>query len=172
MRFSKFLSISAAALVCLLSLCTVACSSSNLVPLLDATVSAADAAVAELASSGTIDPAAAQKITNYLGQVATAASEASTELASSDSTAVKTEKITADFAAIVVPDVANLSPALAASIRAVDAAVQAFVSALTSANAQIEAHGVQNAQIGVRDRLRLEAIKRHAESVISKLARL
>src|SRR5271156_42959 len=100
-----------------------ACSTSSLIATLQIVTDAVTVAIPVLQAAG-VDPAALALAQTYLTAVSTATSEAATELASSDTTAVKTSKILADFANVIAPTIGNAQ--VAAVIRAVAAAVQSF----------------------------------------------
>jgi len=89
-------------------------------------IAAAEAAV------GVIDPPAAVLINPYLRAVSLATSFAATELASSDTSPVKAEKIIAQFASITAP---NLPPGIS---RTIVAAVEAVTTAVTNFLATIQ----------------------------------
>jgi hypothetical protein len=109
---------------------TYACNTSTVVTYLNAVIAAADTAVAGLEVAGQIPAPIGTLITNYLATVSTAASESAIELQSSDTTAVKVQKITTYFATSILPTFTNIPPSIIASIQAVDAAVKVFLSSI------------------------------------------
>lgn len=104
----------------------VACSQSQVITTLDLVVTAADTAVTVLQATGTLPPGTASLITGYLNQVTAGVQFATTELASSDSNAVKASKIVGYFAMIAVP---NLPPG---TVQTVVAVVQAVANAVAN----------------------------------------
>jgi len=136
----------------------VGCSQSQVTTTLDLVVTAADAAVSVLQSTGTLPPGTASLITGYLGQVTTGVEFATTELASTDSTAVKAAKITQEFAMIVVP---NLPPGTGAAIVSVVASVAQAVANFLST--------LQTVAMTSADKQVLPKIARHNAMVRAKL---
>ena len=123
-----------------LSVALTACSQSSVTLTLDLIVTAADAAVGVMQSTGQIPPGTATMITNYLGDLTTAVDFATTELASSDTAAVKAAKIAQEFAMIAAP---NLPPgtasAIVSTIQAVAKAVANFLASVQTAALNIQA---------------------------------
>lgn len=110
--------------VLLLSACS---SSSTLLTALQIAVDAVTVAIPVLQAAG-IDSTALAQAQTYLTAVSTATEEAATELATSDTSAVKVSKIVADFAGVVAPVIGN--PRVSAVIQAVAAAVRSFLTLL------------------------------------------
>ena len=127
-----------------LTLSMVACSQSQVTETLSLVVTAADAAVSVLEAGGQIPAPVATQITNYLAEVTTGVQFATTELASSDSDALKASKIAQEFATISAP---NLPPGIGAAIGAT---VQAVASAVTNFLATVQAQASAQT-ITVRD---------------------
>lgn len=133
----------ALALAAGLSLALVACSNSVTTGL-ELTVAAAEAAVNTISAlnPGAIPPATAAALTGYLDSVLNFAEFATTELASSDSGAIKAAKIASEGAKLAAPDLAAGSPAVVvAVIRSVSDAVLKFLASVQGAQAQLVAAG-------------------------------
>jgi hypothetical protein len=127
----------AAGLAVLLSFALVGCSSSA-VRDLQLVVAGGEAVVAALESAGTIPAPAAALINTYMGQVSAFVSFSTTELASSDSPAVKASKIAAEAVGISKPDLPSGTPTLVAtSIQAVASALANFLSNIAATSAQL-----------------------------------
>jgi hypothetical protein len=116
---------------------TACAPSSNFLPMLNAIVVAAQAALPILSMSGTIPAPAATAIGAYLNTITVATTETTTELESTDPASLQATKITSYWAAAVLdPSVVNNLPPQAQNlVRAVQASVQAFVAAIMAAKA-------------------------------------
>ncbi|MGH7484617.1 MAG: hypothetical protein ACREMY_03300 [bacterium] len=128
---AQFYSIFLAAVLAALALLLAACGTSSVVTALEAVVATAETAVSVLSATGQIPAPVATEINIYLGDVGTAAAFAASELASTDSTAVKVTKIIQQFSMIAAP---SLPPGTAQTIIAV---VQAVTTAIAKFLAQI-----------------------------------
>lgn len=169
MSFMKKVTTLAVGLVCAASsIVLTGCSSSSVIDALNATVAAADAAVTALEVSGVINPIVGQSVVGYLNSVTKASEEAATELASTDSSAVKATTIADDFAQAVMPDLTQAPVGVRAAIAAVDAAIKAFLASVQSGSTPAIAKTV--VRPSARQRLELDGIRRHAERVARRLA--
>src|SRR5277367_4947303 len=109
------------------------CSVSSPVLLVDAIVAAAEVAVPLIPQ---LAPAEA-----YINAVAAFATFSADELSSSDDALTKTSKIVAEAATLSVPVLpANTSAVIVEAIKAVSAAVNAFVSAINSGHTYLSTH--------------------------------
>ncbi len=146
------------AVLLILAVFSVGCSSSNVVATLDATVAAAETAVTIIESTGGIDHHQALLIQSYLGNVGAAASIAATELASTDSVAKKAQVIIAAFdRAVIATNVLNqLPPAIQAAIQGVVSAVQAFLQTVVPAKS-VSLTG--NPKLGSQNAAKLKIIR-------------
>lgn len=166
-----------ALLVVVLALLLVACSSSTLITSLQLVEDAVTVAIPVLQAAG-VDPAALAQAQTYLTAVETATTQATTELASTDTAAVKAAKIASYFAAAVAPDIGNAQ--VAAVVRAVAAAVQSFLALLNPGQAAAVAHlnqgqttvasAPQSAKLSLGDRRKLGQIRSSAEKHLAQLA--
>jgi hypothetical protein len=125
MKRRDFLAVSASALAAPLILSLQSCGGLNVT--LDAITIAIDAVLPFIPQ---VSDAEAALIEKYLMQLTTAVEGAATELASSDTALVKTEKIAALFAGIVVPDLKGVPATVTNLINAVLKAVNDFLAAL------------------------------------------
>lgn len=167
----KFLTVG---LVGLLLFSQTSCSQSQVTITLDLILTAADTAVSTLQSTGTIPAAEAAVIQQYLSEVNDAVSYTTTELASSDSTTVKTAKITSKFASIVVPQLSGTPASIVTTISAVVNAVSNFLSTLTTTNAQLiqfenSFTGTHSWKLTRGDKQHLNAIAAKAKVLKAKL---
>lgn len=120
----------------------VGCSQSQVTITLDLVVTAADVAVSTLETTGQIPAPIANEVTSYLGQVTTAVDFATTELATTDTAAIKATKITSEFAALALPQLPPGGPAaIVATINAVAQAIGKFLATIQTTSAQLETPG-------------------------------
>lgn len=145
----------------------VSCGSNQVLTTLQLVVASSEAAVAALEAGGTIDPNTAAKIENYLTSVSTAASFAATELASSDSTAVKAAKIVQEFATVTAPDLPAGTPQVI--LTTVNAVVQAVLNFLATVQPAPTAAAIK---ISEQDKAALKTLQVRADAVGSRVRRL
>jgi hypothetical protein len=136
-RFPALFRAAGLAVVLLMSLALVGCSSSA-VRDLQLVVAASEAVVAALETSGVIPAPIGAAVNVYMGQVSEFVTFATTELASSDSSAVKASKIAAEAAAVAKPDLPPGTPNLiATAIQAVAASLGTFLGNIQATAAVI-----------------------------------
>jgi Na+-transporting NADH:ubiquinone oxidoreductase subunit NqrC len=158
----------AVVLLVLLCFVLVACTSSSLIVSLQLVTDAVEVAIPVLAAAG-VDPAALTLVQNYLTAVSTATQQATTELASTDTTAVKAGKIASYFAAAIAPEIANVQ--VSAVVKAVAAAVQEFLALLNPAPVTA-AIAQSSVQPSFGDRRKLSSIYKQAGEHLKQLASL
>jgi hypothetical protein len=144
----------------------VGCGTSQVVSTLDAVVASAQAAVSVLGAAGQIPPGTVALIDTYLKAVSQAAMFASTEINSSDSTAVRITKIVQQFAMITAP---NLPAGTAQNIVAV---IQAVTQAIASFLTNLQPVGVgttASIRFSKSDLARLGAIHTKAQAVYNSI---
>lgn len=113
--------------VLLMFMALAGCSSSA-VRDLELVVAGSEAVVAALESVGTIPAPIAAAVNVYMGQLSAFVDFATTELASTDTAAIKASKIAAEAATVAGPDLPPGTPALiATSISAVVTALATFL---------------------------------------------
>jgi hypothetical protein len=152
-----------------------ACSLSTLTTSLNAVVVSADAALAVLGVSGTIPAPTVALATNYLTAVAQATNLTATEIASSDTDAVKASRITDIWAQAALPNLKAVSPNVSVALIAVDAAVKAFVGSIHPAQpVGFSAHAARAhvTKVGFADKRALGSIARHAQDLAKRSASL
>jgi hypothetical protein len=111
-----------------LTIVTTGCPAATPLEALDVVVTAAQVAIPALASAGAISSEDSDKILAYLSAVNTAAGQAATELASSDSSALKATKIAGFFAAAAKPVLSGAaSQKVITIVQGIDAAVSALL---------------------------------------------
>jgi len=140
-----------AAVLCLTTIGCGGSTTSNLVTALNAVADAASVAVVVtqgLVSTGTVSQADATLVATYSTAISTAASQSITELGTTDTNVVKIGKITADFAAVVAPNVPG-GAAIAPLILAITSAVQIFMSQLNSAPVVAAAKAAPHAPVSL-----------------------
>ena len=121
------------------ALFTTACQS-QVTTTLDLVVAAADAAVTALQATDQLPPGSAALLNTYLSDVTAAVDYATAELASADTPAVMASKITAEFAAIAVPQLPpGVAAAVGVTIQAVANAVAKFLSSIQATAAALTA---------------------------------
>ena len=165
MKLHKFLT--APVLIAILLL--TACTPSTLVSSLQIAVDAVTVAIPVLAAAG-VDSATLMQVQTYLTAVSTATEEAATELATSDTSAVKVSKIVADFAGVVAPVIGN--PRVSAVVQAVAAAVQSFLTLLQQqqpSGPAAKAIASTVVKPSFADRSKLGAIKSQCEKNLAAL---
>lgn len=153
----------------------VGCSTTQLTNTLNAVADAA--AVASVVGSLAPSPYGAA-ITNYAGQVSKWCVDSSTELGSSDTNDVKVQKIVADAAAIIAPQIPGAPPNLQAVINATVSALQVFINQLrqilgpgvTPAVAAVRVSQVNNYKLSFGDRRELGKIKSKANDTLKYIA--
>jgi len=152
----------------ILTMFLTGCGSSNVVTALELVTAASEAAIGALEATGQIPPGTAMQIDQYLAEVSTATQFASTELTSTDTTAVKTAKIAAQFANIAAPD---LGPGTAQAIVQVVAAVAKAVSSFLATIQPPPAQPLPKAVMSENDKEKLQAIRSRAAVVYSRATR-
>jgi hypothetical protein len=126
-------------LALVLCLALVSCGQSEVTLTLDLVITAADAALTELQSTGQVSSGTTASITSYLNQIVTAVSFTTTELASTDSDAIKSTKIAAEFATVLAPNLSSGTPlVIVATIGAVAKAVTNFLALMATTSAQLQ----------------------------------
>ena len=129
-RFPSVLRAAGIGAVLLMFLTLAACSSSA-VRDLELVVAGGEAVVAALESAGTIPAPIAAAVNVYMGQLSAFVDFATTELASTDTAAIKASKIAAEAATVAGPDLPPGTPAvIAASIKAVATALATFLGSI------------------------------------------
>jgi hypothetical protein len=149
------------------------CGVSNVTTTLEIVITSAETAVGVLGATGTIPPAVVTQVDTYLTLVSQATSFAATELASSDSSAVKADKIIAQFASISAP---ILPPGIAQTIVAVIQAVANAVANFLNTIQPAATTGIHRAsipssiKISSADKNTLSQIKLRADALTLKIA--
>ncbi len=156
-------------LVGALAFLLVACSTSNLITSLQLVEDAVAVALPVLSAAG-VDPAVLALAETYLTAVETATAQASTELASTDTAAIKAAKIAGYFAAAVAPNIPNAE--ISAIIKAVAAAVQSFLALLNQGTAHLAVSPAPSVKLSFGDRRALGEIRKQSESHLKQLAAL
>ncbi len=127
------------ALVIGLCLALVGCGQSDITLTLDLVITAADAALTALETTGQVSSGTAGQITNYLTEVTNAVDFTTTELASSDSDAIKAGKIAQEFATVIAPNLPAGTPLVIATvIAAVAKSVTNFLAVMTTTSAGLQ----------------------------------
>lgn len=155
----------------------IGCSVSKLTLTLNAVADAASVA----AIAGSLAPAPyGALIMTYSGEVSKWAIEASTELGTGDTNAVKIQKIVTDLATIVVPQIPGAPPNLVATIGAITQAIELFVSQLklalaatpTTGGVVSAAHGASSIKyhLSMGDKRSLGKVKAKATATLSFIA--
>jgi|SRR5271166_1575886 len=146
------------------------CGTSQVVNTLEAVIASAEVAVATLGATGTVPAGTVTSLDAYLKAIASATAFASTELASTDSPAVKATKIALEFGMVVAP---VLPPGIAQTvvvvIQAVTQAVANFLAAIQPAAAVAAAHAPATMNLSSSDKVRLAAIGQRAQALLQKL---
>lgn len=130
-------------------LVTTACGN-DLVTTLDLITTGVDLALPFITP---LPPAVDALIENYFASVTTAVAQSATEMASTDTQLVKSEKVEAYFAAAVIPNLNafGLPAATVAKIQGIQTAIQTFLTDIgatkTGAIAQARAAGVDPAKV-------------------------
>ncbi len=158
---------SAVALVVILSfLGTTGCSASS-TQLLDVAVAAADAAVAALSASAVI-PAQDDA---YVTAVLDGLTFATQELASKKTPAQIATDIANEFKNIILPDLTGLTPQQVVDMKALAAAIAAFIAPFESLAAQSQAGSPAvtmfpvSFQLTFMERVHLLSVRRHISSL-------
>lgn len=147
------------------------CGISNVTTTLQLVIAAAEAAVGVLGSTGTIPPGTATLALNYLSAVSQATSFAATELASTDSSVMKAEKIIAKFASIAAPNLPAGTPQTILAV--IQAVVQAVTNFLTSIQPAVPPGGAaigKNISISSQDRTTLTQIKGRSDALAVRIS--
>jgi hypothetical protein len=125
-------------LAIVLCLALVSCGQSDVTLTLDLVVTAADAALTTLEGSGQVSASTAGQVNSYLTQVTNAVTFTTTELASSDSDAIKSTKIAAEFASVIAPNLpGGTALEIVAVVGAVAKSVTNFLALMSSTSAQL-----------------------------------
>lgn len=153
------------------TLLIVGCTTSQLTNTLNAVADAA--AVAAVVGSLAPAPYGAA-ITTYSGQVSKWCIDTTTELATSDTNDVKIQKIVADAASLVVPQIPGAPANLQAVINATVSALEVFISQLKqilgpSPTPALKAT-VNNYKLSWGDKSELRKVKSTANSTLSYIA--
>jgi hypothetical protein len=160
MQNRKLSTVLIAALI--LCACSVSQLSVSLAVVSDAT-EAATLAVPILESTGVLPTGIGNIIIAYAQSVSTAASQSSAELLTSDSAAVKAEKITGFFANVAVPALGStVGPEVQAIVQAISSAVNLFLSQFNSPSAKLAI------KTGVADKYKMSSGDRHAIGGLQK----
>lgn len=142
---------------------------------LDLVVSAADTAVTTLQATGSIPAPTATLIENYLSEVVNFTSFTTTELASSDSAAEKTAKISAEAAMVIEPQLPAGTPTVIVTVvNAVVQDVATFLENVKTTSASLQtvnanaffATGKYSAKLSKSD---VKKLQKHIASVQAKL---
>lgn len=152
--------------------------SANFIPMLDAIVAAAQAALPILSLSGTIPAPVATAVGAYLNTVTVATSQTVDELNSTDPASVQATKITGYWSAAVLDPsvIANLPPQAQNLIRAIQASVNAFVAAIMAAKSTagigLAARAVTTTPVKLSwgDSRKLHSIAAHAKQIQAQAA--
>lgn len=137
--------------------------------------SAAVPTIIALEATGKVSSADATLAINYAGLVGKAASEASTELASSDTTQVKITAIIGYFEPIAAPSIGSSSPDVFAAVSAIEGAVSLFLTALKSDQTTVSAvRGaaavkVANLKLGLKDKHIVNQVKKQSDATCAKV---
>ena len=159
----------ALALAAFLILDLTSCGSAQVVTTLEAVVASGEVAVSTLATIGTIPPATAALINQYLKAVDQAAIFASTELASADTPAVKATKIAQQFAGVIAPTLPlGTAQVVLSVVQAVIGAVANFLTAIQPATTVTAAKSV-NLKLSAGDVAKLAAIHARAEALLVRI---
>lgn len=162
-------------LICACLIVSACAPNANFIPMLDAVVAAAQAALPILSMSGVIPAPAATAIGAYLNTVTVAASQTVTELDSADPANMQATKITSYWAAAVLDPsvVANLPPQAQNLIRAIQASVNAFVAAIEAAKGgpaiSPRAAAVEPVKLSWGDSRKLHGIQAHAKQIQAQI---
>lgn len=152
------------------------CSTSVLQIALAAIATGTDAVVQSLALGGQIDPSLVPVITGITNSIITATQETATELASSDTSAVKASKINADWAGVLT-SIAGLPPNAKSIVSVISIDINAFLGIISPAqplaSGGVVSHGIivpAQIHMGLMDRYRLHRLQDKLESMKKTLA--
>jgi phage-related protein len=155
------------------SLLLAACSTGALpttLTVIEDACEAANVTIPILEAAGTVTPAIANTILTYTSSVATAASQASQELLSTDSAAVQASKIIADFAAVAIPALGpTVGPEVQGIVSAIEAAVNLFVNQFKAPAAQkaIASGALDHQKLASGDRRKIGQLQKKFTSTAS-----
>jgi len=162
-----------------MALCSVGCGTptSNLIVALNAVSDAASVAVVvtqALVATGKVDQATANLVATYSASVGTAVNTATTELNSTDTNAVKIEKVTAAFAAVAAPAFGANAPEILAAINAVTAAINIFIQQLQGTSVTAAAKAAPHAPIVLshNDKMMIKKIHTKTAEMMAAAAKL
>lgn len=157
------------AILLALVVCLAGCTPGAVTSALDKVVSAVELALPLLSFAGVPAPVIVLA-QGYLQSVSAAVNETTTELASTDTSAVKAAKIASYFAAAIVPVLpAGTPPIVAQLLQAVSDAVAAFLKHIAGGQTLV-AGKVPEIKVTMRDRAALAKIKERNAQNIAKLA--
>ena len=159
-------------------MCLAGCGSSA-VQDLQLVIAGSEAVVAALETVGVIPASVSAAINTYMGQVSAFADFATTELASTDTAAVKASRIAAEAASVAKPDLPGGTPTLlVTSIQAVAQAVATFLANIHTTAALISEPSYGNSfaaagkpakiNISKADQKKLEALHARAAALKAK----
>jgi hypothetical protein len=154
----------------LLSSCSTTGLSISLTVVSDACAAAA-VTIPLLEGAGLVPPGIGNIILAYTGAVSDAASQSATELLSTDTALIQSEKIIGYFAAVAVPALGpTIGPEVAAIVKAIEAAVNLFIAQFKSPMVQSAIkHGTLNGvKLGTGDRRALGSLKSKFQATSAK----
>jgi hypothetical protein len=135
-------------------------------------------AIPILAGTGVVPAPLVPVVEMYLSNASQATNETITELESPDTTARKWQVIAADWASVVIPNLAGtgISQTGLTAIQAVNAAIQSFLSLINPPAGTIAAHTLAQAkahnsfQLTFSDRRTLHGVQKDAQNLTKLLA--
>ncbi len=153
-----------------LTACTISQLSISLAIVSDATT-AATIAIPILETAGVVPAPIGNLILDYTAAVGDACSQSSTELLTADTAAIKSEKIIGYFATVAVPALGpTVGPEVAAIIKAIESAVNLFLSHFTTphARAMIASGAVDGVKLSTGDRRAIGSLQKKFAATAAK----
>ena len=144
------------------------CTQSDILTSLEASVAATEAVVVALEMTGKIPPDVASEIENSISTLPDAYKQTTAELASADDATTRALKI-ASYYATTVAALNVLPPAAQPYVAAIQASIQAFLSAVSTGQKQLTASRPAASAPPKLDARKLAAIQRQADALKVKL---
>ncbi len=154
-----------------LCLALIGCTAGTLVNTLNLIVDAAEVALPLLTTLAGVPASITTPALAWLSAVTTVVPEVTAELASTDSSVVKAQKITADFQSVINGPAftGSVPPRVAAIVQTVTAAISVFLSELAQTSTTPLATAAQPYRLTAGDRHVLSGIVSRANSLHAKI---
>lgn len=158
----------------LLVVAITGCTVSTVTTVVTSVTIAAEAAVAVLSTQSGIDPNTLMIVSNWLQAVGPAVTATTTELASTDTAALKDTRIIAIWAAVVAPNLpANTPPVVKTVVLSVQAAVQALVTYFQTPSTNVRAlRAINQYQLTRSDRSTLSSLGKRGGDIATNARKL